>query len=350
VKTGVAPPALPAELDRPSIPEIPTEDVAACPLCGEERWERLAEGYDYELATCRNRWRFVRCLACDHAWLHPRPALRALGVIYPPHYYAYQYAQQVHPLAARAKAWLDRGKIRRILRQGGGLPRGYLDVGCGDGRFLRALEALGVPRERLFGLELDPGVVGRLRREGYRADCARVEDATLVEPASLDLITMFHVIEHVDRPVAIVRKLAEWLAPGGVLAVETPNRRSLDARLFRRTYWGGYHFPRHWHLFTTEGVVRLLGDIGLEPAGVAYQTGHSFWLYSLHHLLRYGRPRLPRVARRFDPMGHLVPLALVTGWDKLRAVLHFRTSAVLVLGRKPAGTRGTGVAISATAP
>jgi hypothetical protein len=95
--------------------------------------------------------------------------------------------------------------------------------------------------------------------------------------------------------------------------------------------------------------VRLLAKVGLEPAGVVYQTGHSFWLYSLHHLLRYGRPRLPRVARLFDPMGNLVPLALVTAWDKLRALLHFRTSAVLVLGRKPTRAEGTGVALSSPA-
>jgi len=323
----------PEEITVGNAPIVATEAVPDCDLCGGRDREPYAEGYDYELSTCRNRWRFVRCRGCGHVWLDPRPAVEALATIYPPHYYAYQYAKQIHPLAARAKAWLDQRKLGGVLRALERVPDGYLDVGCGDGRFLRVLERAGVPRDRLHGLELDARVVERLRADGYRAECARVETSTLVEAGSLDLITMFHVIEHVDRPSRTVAKLADWLRPSGILALETPNRDALDARWFSRTYWGGYHFPRHWHLFDTAGVERLLTRVGLEPIAAVYQTGHSFWLYSFHHWLRYEK-RLPRLAGLFDPMGNLVPLALVTAWDKLRAALHFRTSGVLVLGRK----------------
>ena len=278
----------------------------------------------------------VRCLACDHVWLNPRPAVGSLGVIYPAHYYAYNFATRVHPIAVRGKAWLDRRRMAAIVSRLGKTPTSYLDVGCGDGRFLRTMERAGVSRDQLYGLELDRGVAGRLRSEGFQVDCARVEDATLVADGTLDLVTMFHVIEHVDRPVATVEKLARWLAPGGLLAVETPNRESADARLFRRTFWGGYHFPRHWNLFTTEGVAGMLERAGLTVRGVVYQTGHSFWLYSIHHWLRYGPLGMPRLARVFDPIGALVPLVLATGVDKLRAALGFRTSAVLLLAEKRA--------------
>jgi SAM-dependent methyltransferase len=337
--------ARPKELADPASPEITTEPVAACPVCGGVDAAPFATGFDYELRTCRNQWWFVQCIECDHVRLDPRPVVSALTTIYPAHYYAYNFAGQVHPLAVRGKAWLDRRKMASIRQR---LPRpvtSYLDVGCGDGRFLRAMEQVGLNRSRLYGLELDRRIADRLRGEGYQVDCARVEDSSLIADGALDLITMFHVIEHVDRPDTIVAKLARWLAPGGVLAIETPNRDSLDARFFQRTFWGGYHFPRHWHLFTTEGLLRLLAQSGLEPAGVAYQTGHSFWLYSLHHWLRYGPLRMPRVARLFDPIGALLPLILATGFDKLRAIMRFRTSAVLVLARKPVSSKGMGVAI-----
>ena len=333
----------PDELAAAGIPAIAVERVEACPLCDARESAPFAEGFDYELRTCRNRWRFVRCLGCDHVWLDPRPAVSALGTIYPSTYYAYDYGRRIHPLAVRAKGWLDDRKLDVILRRLGRAPRSYLDVGCGDGRFLLAMERRGVPRERLFGLELDGTLVDRLRRQGYQVSRARVEDAVPGDEAGLDLVTMFHVVEHLDRPVAVVRKLAGWLAPGGLLALETPNRASLDARLFRRTYWGGYHFPRHWQLFTTDGALTLLRRAGLEPVGVAYQTGHSFWLYAFHHALRY-RYRLPRLAARFDPIGTLLPLAIVTGFDKFRAAMGFRTSAVMVIGRRPESEGGTGVA------
>ena len=338
------PVATPAGFDDDRVPEIATTPVPNCPLCGGATHEPFADGFDYELMTCRNRWTFVRCEGCDHTWLHPRPDLTTLAVIYPAHYYAYNFAARVHPLAVKAKAWLDRRRMATIVGRCRGTIQRYLDVGCGDGRFLRAMEARGIPRDRLLGLELDRAVAERLQDAGYKVECARIEASAIAQPNSVDLITMFHVIEHVDQPLDAVKKLASWLVPGGILAVETPNRDSLDARLFRRTFWGGYHIPRHWNLFSTSGVVRLLETAGLEVVLVSYQTGHSFWLYSVHHWLKFGPLGLARLARWFDPIGALVPLAAATAFDKLRSAAGFRTSAVLVLGRRPDPASGTGVA------
>jgi SAM-dependent methyltransferase len=325
----------PTELAASGAPVIETEEVPLCPICGEERFVPYTVGFDYELLTCKNPWRFVRCEDCNHVWLNPRPAVAALPVIYPPTYYAYNYKQQINPIAVRAKAILDRLKMRAILRRVGTAPRGYLDVGCGDGRFLRVMERHGVPRERVYGLELDEAVVKTLADAGYPVFCERVEDCSRIPEETIDLATMFHVIEHVDDPGRVVEKVAGWLAPGGVFAVETPNLDSLDQRWFRDRYWGGYHIPRHWNLFTPATLGRLMTDHGLEVLGTSYQTGHSFWMYSFHHRLRYGKQPQAGLARLFNPLKGLPLLALFTAFDKVRAALGFWTSAMLMLARKP---------------
>jgi SAM-dependent methyltransferase len=326
---------VPQEFLETNPPEIREEGIPRCPVCSGDRHGPYADGYDYELRTCRNRWLFVACQACGHVWLNPRPALSELGVIYPRHYYAYNYEAVLNPIARIGKEFLDARKIKSILRQSSREPRSFLDVGCGDGRFLKVMDKFGIPRSRNFGLELDQGVVDRLREQGFlNVFCERVEDVRAIPAATLDLITMFHVIEHVDDPARVVRQVAGWLSPGGILVIETPNLESLDARLFRRTYWGGYHLPRHWNLFTPRSLQRLLSDNGLEYIGISYQTGHSFWMYSIHHWLRYERG-WRRLSRLFDPMTGLGPLILFTGFDKLRGFLGFRTSAMLVMARKP---------------
>ncbi|MBL9033020.1 MAG: class I SAM-dependent methyltransferase [Phycisphaerae bacterium] len=331
-----APEALPLPVEFASAPLIPTEPVGACPVCRAVDFAPFAFGYDYESRTCRNLWRFVRCAACGHVWLDPRPALSTLATIYPPTYYAYNYASQVNPIARRAKEWLDSRKMRRIVASLPRAPGSFLDVGCGDGRFLRVMESRGIPRSRLFGLELDDRVVRPLADAGFQAFCERVEDCSKIPDGAIDLATMFHVIEHVDDPARVCRAVARWLAPGGVFAVETPNLDSLDARLFHRTHWGGYHIPRHWSLFTPASLQRLLADAGLTPFAVRFQTGHSFWMFSFHHWLRYeGRP-MPRLARAFNPLRGLPMLAAFTALDIVRATLGARTSAMLVLARKPA--------------
>jgi 2-polyprenyl-3-methyl-5-hydroxy-6-metoxy-1,4-benzoquinol methylase len=291
-------------------------------------------GFDYELLTCSNPWRFVQCRACQHVWLNPRPAVAELGVVYPPTYYAYNY-DTINPIARKAKEMLDRRKIAKIVRQCPKAPKSYLDVGCGDGRFLRVMEQLGVPRSGLYGLELDKRVVQHLRGQGYSGVfCERAEDISSFPDGGIDLVTMFHVIEHVDNPGTVIGRVRRWLSSGGVFALETPNLDSLDARLFRRTYWGGYHIPRHWNLFKPTAISRLLTDNGLEVLATVFQTGHSFWMYSLHHALRYEGKSRPRASAWFDPMKSLVGLAGFTAFDLLRGFLGSKTSAMLVICRK----------------
>jgi len=323
----------PAEFLAGNLPSIATEGVPLCAVCGAAEHTFYARGFDYELRTCANAWTFVACSECGQVRLHPRPSVNCLPIIYPATYYAYQYAR-IPALARRGKELLDSLKIRSLIGLMDNLPASYLDVGCGDGRYLEALARRGVPRDQLFGLELDEGVVEKLRGRGFSAFCERVETCEQFPAASLDLISMFHVIEHVDAPDVVIERLASWLRPGGVLALETPNLESMDARLFRRGLWGGYHIPRHWHLFTASTLSRLLERFGLEVVEVSYQTGHSFWMYSFHHLLRYGRRSWPQLARFFDPLNSIAMLAAFTGFDKLRAGLGFKTSAMLILARK----------------
>jgi SAM-dependent methyltransferase len=326
----------PEEFLRRDAPIIATEAITNCPVCNASRYTTFAVGFDYELMTCRNPWRFVKCSDCGHVWLNPRPAVSDLGIIYPSGYYAYNYGK-INPVARRAKELLDQRKMAGIIRNCPRPPRTYLDVGCGDGRFLRVLEKSGVPRSGLYGLELDAGVVDHLRQEGYHGvSRERVEIAAGLPDGGIDLITMFHVIEHVDDPGSVVRQIRRWLSPGGVFALETPNWDSWDARLFHRTYWGGYHIPRHWNLFSPATIARLLKENGLEVVSVMFQTGHSFWMYSLHHVVRYeGRSR-PRLGAWFDPMKSLFGIGMFTGLDLARSALGARTSAMLVICRRPA--------------
>ena len=326
---------VPEEFLRRKSPTIATEEVPACPVCDASDFEQFAVGFDYELLTCANPWRFVRCRDCRHVWLNPRPAVTELGVVYPPTYYAYNY-DTINPTARKAKEMLDRRKIAKIVRHCSKAPESYLDVGCGDGRFLRVMEQMGVPRGGLYGLELDRRVVERLRGQGYGGVyCERAEDVSSFPEGSIDLVSMFHVIEHVDNPGTVIARVRRWLAPGGVFALETPNLDSLDARIFQQSYWGGYHIPRHWNLFTPATISRLLTDNGLEVMATVFQTGHSFWMYSLHHAVRYEGKSRPRLGAWFDPMKSLIGLAGFTAFDLVRETLGAKTSAMLVICRKP---------------
>lgn len=325
----------PPEIAASGAPTIATVDVPECDVCGATTSTPVATGFDYELITCTNRWSYVRCDECSHVWINPRPAPDTLSTIYPDTYYSYHY-DDISPILRKGKEAMDSLKIGKILKVAGGVPQRYLDVGCGDGRYLRTLARRGTPTSGLFGLELDEATVERLRGQGFTAYCERVETTDHFADDSLDLVTMFHVIEHVASPAVVVDRLTAMLRPGGVLALETPNIDSLDARLFHDGRWGGYHIPRHWHLFNPDTLRRLLEQRGLQVEAVRYQTGHSFWMYSLHHALRYKRRPRPGLAKVFDPLSSTVPLIAFTGFDQARSKVGAKTSAMLFIARKPA--------------
>ena len=164
-----------AYTDRVQSPVIATTAVPQCVLCGGNQHSPFSSGFDYESETCANTWTFVRCDACAHVWLTPRPAVETLGIIYPPTYYAYNYDQQISSIAVKAKARLDQMKMRWILKGLSHAPRRFVDIGCGDGRFLRVMENAGLKRQDLYGLELDAKVIKPLQDAGYQAFQERVE-------------------------------------------------------------------------------------------------------------------------------------------------------------------------------
>lgn len=316
--------------------EITTVSLDCCLLCGGRANRPYASGYDYELSTCRNLWKFEQCCDCGHVQLNPRPSEAALSVIYPPTYYSYDMASKISSWILKAKKVLDDFRLQSITDALGKLPHSYLDIGCGDGKYLDRMRSKGVQASNLIGIELSSVAVAQAQTKGYRVFNKMMEQCDEIEQGSVDLITLFHVIEHVSDPLKCAQRISAWLSPGGVLAIETPNRNSVDAKWFQRSYWGGYHFPRHWHLFEDHQLVDMLKRCGLEVVGTKYVSGHSFWLYSLHHLIAYNeRWPMPKVAKIFDPLRSKIFLAIVTGFDYARAILGFKTSSVLVIARKP---------------
>ena len=270
-----------------------------------------------------------------HGVAPPRPDGRGARTIYPPTYYAYNY-EQLSAVARSGKEAMDSPQAAVKILGGAGAPQRYLDVGCGDGRYLEAMAKRGLPAFRALRPRARRATVAGLRRRGLSTSTASGWSTSTHPRASFDLITMFHVIEHVASPREVVERLVGWLRPGGVLAMETPNIDSLDARMFADGTWGGFHIPRHWYLFDPQTFRLLATDAGLEVEAIRYQTGHAFWMYSVHHRLRYGAKPKPRLARFFDPLNSVPPLLAFTAFDRARSLVGAKTSAMLLLAKKPA--------------
>lgn len=289
-------------------PSLPTEP-GACALCGATTGSLLASGYDFEYDTTRDEFHFWRC-ACGVAFLNPRPAPAALDRIYPDDYYSYDFANKLGPFVMRFKALTERAKVLAYARY---LPDNarVLDIGCGDGHLLGQLRDGHTAPLRLEGVEFSERTAAAAENNGFRVYRGRIEDVAL--PAdSFDLIIMNQLIEHVREPRAVLERVRAALRPGGHLFLETPNIDSADARLFRRRYWGGYHIPRHFHLFDTSGLERLVVSAGLEPVTHQPLVCPQFWIISLRNWLcdKGSRPLAIRLFSPFSPLW-LAPITVL---------------------------------------
>lgn len=110
----------------------------------------------------------------------------------------------------------------RFRQLGQRLPAGarILDVGSGSGEWLAVLQKAG---HQVSGVEPDP-CYGEFARQQYGVAVETTGILDLVRPAhSLDVITLFHVLEHLPDPLAALEKFRGWLGPGGLLIIEVPN-------------------------------------------------------------------------------------------------------------------------------
>lgn len=144
-------------------------------------------------------------------------------------------------------------RLARVLRhvQAGRL----LDVGCATGSFLTAAG-------RSFdaeGVEPDPYTSGLAREAGLRVHTGTIADIT--RPSNpFDVITMFHVIEHLESPRESLGHVRSLIREGGFLVVETPTVDTLWFRVARRKW--RQLLPDHYFFFSRTTLTRLLDECG----------------------------------------------------------------------------------------
>ena len=148
-------------------------------------------------------------------------------------------------------------KARKVEQLTGHKSGRLLDYGAGTGHFARimksrgwdvtAIEKNGKARElalREFGFEMQP-----------------VEALKAIKDKELDVVTMWHVMEHIQEPDNMWRELHRILADSGIAIIAVPNSASYDALKYKE-YWAAYDVPRHlWH-FTPDTIAQWGGKHG----------------------------------------------------------------------------------------
>ncbi len=306
-------------------------EPSPCPVCGNTECPLWATACDYEYrATGDEEFSYFRCGECGTIYIDPIPADR-LATIYPSNYYSFvgRPSNPIHKL----KMFLDRRFFRRVLKRIEGNDLSALDVGGGTGWLLDTLKQADSRVGATQVVDLDPKVREEAERRGHRYFCGRIEDFRTDE--RYHVILALNIIEHVADPLGMLRQLRDMLAPGGTIIIKTPNVDSLDARLFRSSYWGGLHCPRHWVLFNDRSLSEAVERSGLRVRKLSLTQGAPFWTWStLIWLHRKGLVRIDRERPVMQHPAHDLLQALFAGVDFLRLPFSKPSQMFLVLEKR----------------
>lgn len=135
-------------------------------------------------------------------------------------------------------------KKKKIIKKSFGFTAGHLlDIGAGTGHFLNTMSKAGW---KVTGIEInDKAREYAITRFGL--DLIPPENIKILPDKSIDCITLWHVLEHIQDPNKYFREIKRLLKPGGIVIVALPNINSFDAEYYRE-HWAALDVPRHlWH-------------------------------------------------------------------------------------------------------
>lgn len=139
--------------------------------------------------------------------------------------------------------------IRRYISKGN-----ILDYGCGDGSFLNFIKYFNYTVQ---GIE--PNQKAREIAKNKIGDNHIKANLSEIENNSIDVLTLWHVLEHIPNPEEILKELYSKLKENGILIIAIPNYASYDAK-FYKDKWAAWDVPRHIFHYSKDGAIQFFKD------------------------------------------------------------------------------------------
>ena len=242
-----------------------------CPVCLNPTTAPALTGRDVLFETTSREFKLNACRHCDCLFINPLPDDREVASFYPTQYWwnaarpsLLKRAESVYRrIALRGHvAFIHSAALRLQVR---GRTR-LLDVGCGSATLLGLMKARGF---EVLGVDTSAEASQVAAQEnGVRVVVGTIGSAGL-ETSSADMVTMFHVMEHVTNPQEVLAEAHRILQPQGTLVLQVPNIDSWQFRWFGAK-WYGLDIPRHVIDYSRSSIVSLLERSGFQVTRIRH--------------------------------------------------------------------------------
>ena len=233
-----------------------------CPLCASTDIELSLPTKDYSIS--KHPFEIYACQQCDFHFTQNAPTPQAIGPYYQSDVYISHSDTKeglINRLYHTAREWMLSKKRHHIQNLTNG--KKLLDIGSGTGYFLHHMQEKGY---EVRGVEIDESArKATLENFGIRVNTPEFFLNGQLE-GNVDVITLWHVLEHLHDLTGYMQAMHRQLSDDGVLLIAVPNHKSYDARHYGH-YWAAYDVPRHlWH-FSPKTVALLAKKNGFKVVG-----------------------------------------------------------------------------------
>lgn len=237
------------------------ENLSFCLVCGSTDIKKELTCKDY--VASGEVFELHRCNSCSFLFTNPRPTISEIGPYYQSDRYVshagdkkgFSFMYKVYDIV-RDYSIKQKLKLIKKYHQTGRL----MDLGCGLGYFLN-----GVNNDGTFshiGVDISNEAIQYVQKT-FGLEVKNESELNDFDSHSFDVITQWHVLEHVHLLNERMQQLKRLLKPGGTLFIAVPNSNSWDA-LHYKEYWDGYDVPRHLYHFNQKSFSLLMQKHGFK--------------------------------------------------------------------------------------
>ena len=259
-----------------------------CPICKSDQIRHILSAKDYTVS--KEQFEVWHCEDCEVRFTQNIPIEFEIGKYYQSEEYI-SHSNTSKGLINTLYQWVrdyTLGQKRKLIKKISGLNAGsLLDIGCGTGEFLKTMKDAGW---EVQGLEPDEGAREQaINNLGLKVD--EPEHLFALPKAQYDVITMWHVLEHVHRLHEYMDQIKSLLKPDGSLIIAVPNYQSWDAEHYQAE-WAAYDVPRHLYHFSASAMEKLLVQHEFELKQIKKMPFDGFYVSLLSEKYKYGKMRL----------------------------------------------------------
>jgi ubiquinone/menaquinone biosynthesis C-methylase UbiE len=264
------------------------ENLEQCPICNSIRSKYFMACIDHTVS--RETFNIVECESCGFKYTNPRPETQDLGR----YYKSEDYVSHSNTKKGFINSTYQSVRKYTLLKKLQLISKHYktgkiLDIGCGTGEFLNTMKSA---KWDSMGIEPDSDA-RNMAIKNYSLNVLPESELSSLLDESFDVITMWHVLEHVPKLNERVQELKRLLKPNGLIIIAVPNCNSLDAKIYKE-HWAAYDVPRHLYHFTPNDIDSLFKKYGMKVFRILPMIFDSFYVSMLSEKIKTGKTNIIR--------------------------------------------------------